>query len=223
MIAVVGALAVGLAVFIVMTTHIEPRVLRPVVRRRLDPPHSAHQIESPPPQPLELAALLEAVARAMQSGSSASHALVHVADSHPTLTHFTEPIVLRCMNGLSLAHAIDDVWSTAWSTEAQHAARTLALASLNNAHAVVLHGATLIRERVALLDERVTRSAQAQSSLRILTRSPLIVAALIMVMSANARQFLFTTSTGLACIASGIGLHVVGRRWMHTLIAKAAP
>jgi Flp pilus assembly protein TadB len=223
MIAVAGALAVGLAVFVVMTTHIEPRVLRPAVRRRLDPQHTATQGDATPPHPLELAALLEAVARAMQSGSSASHALIHVADSHAALTPFTEPIVLRCMNGLSLTHAIDEAWSATWSTEVQHAARALALASLNNSHAVVLHGATLIRERVTLLEERTTRSAQAQSSLRILTLSPLIVAALVMLMSANARQFIVTTTTGLACTAIGLGLHVVGRRWMHTLIARAAP
>ena len=220
MIAVVGALAAGLAVFVVIATRLEPRMLRPMVRQRLDPPRSTPHA---PPQPLEIVALLEAVARAMQSGSSASHALIHVSDSHAALRPFVEPIVLRCMNGLTLAHAMSEVWSPEWSVEVQHAARTLALASLNNAHAVVLHGAALIRERVTLLEERSTRSAQARASLRILTRSPLIVAALIMIMSANARQFLFTTTTGIVCIAIGLGLHVVGRRWMHTLIAKAAP
>ncbi len=224
MTAVIGSLAAGCVVFLTLVTRIEPRISRPWVRHRLQPSRTETSTHMPStPAPLELASLLESVARTMQAGSSLSHSLIHAADTHPTLISFTEPIVLGLMRGLNIASAIDDVESTTLSPDAKHAMRALALASLNNTPSVVHHGASLIRERIALLEERNTRTAQAQASLRVLTRSPLVVFALIVVMSTSARQFLVSTAAGLTCIAVGTALHLAGRRWMRTLIDRAAP
>jgi Flp pilus assembly protein TadB len=219
----VGSIAVGFLVFVAMLTHVEPRLSGRWVRHRLQPAHvslPAHTEASP--DPAELAAFLDTVTRTMQSGSSLGHALVHAADMHPDLRSFTEPIALRCMQGHDVASAIGDVDPSAWSPIERHTARTLALASHNNSPDVTRHGAALIRERIAHDDERATRSAQAMASLRILTRSPLIVAALIVAMSSEARRFLFTTSAGMSCIALGAAFHVVGRRWMNRLIGQTA-
>lgn len=223
MIAAIGAAAFGLGVFIAMVGIVEPRLSRRWVRGRLLPaaapavPLRAQEID-----PLEVAAFLDTVTRSVESGSSLGHALVGAADTHPALHRFTEPIALGCIRGLDVAAAVDAVDANKWSPSERHAAQSLALASFDNAPHVTRHGASLIRERIAFEEERATRSAQALASLRILTRSPLVVAALIMVMSADARHFLFTGTTGLACLALGTSMQVIGRRWMTRLIGDLA-
>lgn len=215
-----GSLAIGLLVFLLATRHVEPRWSRPLVRHRLQHVSSA---DTPSLEPLELAALLDAVGRTMHAGSSLAHALLHAADTQPHLAPFTEPIVLQCMRGVPVARAIDELGAASWSVDVNDAARALALASLNNAPSVVHHGADLIRERGALLAERATRSAQATASLRVLTRSPLVVAALIVAMSNDARRFLLASPTGLLMVVTGLALHTLGRRWMRRLIVGVAP
>lgn len=223
MIAVAGAAAFGFGVFISMVTVTEPRLSRRWVRRRLLPdaaaptPLRAQEID-----PLEVAAFLDTVSRGVQSGASLGHALVRASDAHPTLHRFTEPVVLGCMRGLDVAAAVDAAESAEWSHSERHGAQALVLASIDNAPRVTHHGASLIRELVAFEEERATRSAQAVASLRILTRSPLIVAALIVVMSADARHFLFATAAGLACLTLGTTAHVVGRAWMTRMIDNIA-
>jgi Flp pilus assembly protein TadB len=216
---VVGSAAFGLAMFIMMVGTVEPLLARRWVRGRLvaattTPPSNTTAATDP----VEIAAFLDTVTRAMESGASLGHALVHASDAHPALHDFAEPIALGCMRGLDMAAAIDDVATDRWTTNERHAAQALALASLDNAPHLTRHGATLIRERIAFEEERATRTAQALASLRILTRSPVVVAALILVMSADARRFLLTTPTGLGCLVVGVTAHVVGRRWMTRLI-----
>ena len=223
MIAAVGAAAFGLGVFVAMITAVEPRLSRRWVRGRLLPrvappvPHRAPEID-----PLEVAAFLDAVSRSVESGSSLGHALVNAADTLPALHRFTEPIALGCIRGLDVAAAVDAADTETWSPSERQAAQALALASFDNAAHVTRHGASLIRERIAFEEERATRSAQALASLRILTRSPMVVAALIIVMSADARHFLFTGPTGLGCLALGASMQVIGRRWMTRLIGDLA-
>jgi len=218
-----GSIAFGFLVFVTMLTRVEPRLSGRWVRQRLLPEQVSLAVHNEAPaDPIELAAFLDTVTRTMQSGSSLGHALVHAADMHPDLRSFTEPIALQCMQGHDVASAIGNVDPSAWSSIERHTARSLALASHNNSPDVTRHGAALIREHIAHDEERTTRSAQAMASLRILTRSPLIVAALIVSMSSDARQFLFTTNAGICCIALGAAFHVVGRRWMNRLIGQTA-
>jgi Flp pilus assembly protein TadB len=224
MTAALGSFAAGVALFIAMVASIEPRFSRHWIRCRLQPPNtSRHKHGDTSLEPIELAIFLDAIARTMQSGSSLGHALINEADAHPALTPFTEPIVVRCMRGLDVASAIDDIDSSSWTTDARHTARSLALASINNSSQIIQHGAAIIRERIALTEESNTRSEQAKASLKILTRSPLIVLALIVAMSADARLYLFTTIAGLCCVAFGISLQIVGRRWMSALVAETMP
>lgn len=219
MTAFVGAAAFGLAMFTVMVGSVEPRLARRWVRGRLvSPPTVPTQHAVADTNPVEIAAFLDTVTRAVESGSSLGHALVHATDAHPSLHDFTEPIALGCMRGLDVAAAIDEADTGRWTANERHAAQALALASFDNAPHVTRHGASLIRERIAFEEERATRTAQALASLRILTRSPVVVAALIVVMSADARRFLFLTPTGLGCLVVGATLHLAGRRWMTRLI-----
>ena len=223
MIAIIGAAAFGSGVFIAMVGMVEPRLSRRWVRSRLLPrvtPPKVHRAQEV--DPLEVAAFLDTVTRSVESGSSLGHALVGAADTHPALHRFTEPIAFGCIRGLDVAAAVDAVDANKWSPSERHAVQSLALASFDNAPHVIRHGASLIRERIAFEEERATRSAQALASLRILTRSPLVVTALIIVMSADARHFLFTGTTGLACLAVGTSLQVIGRRWMTRLIGDLA-
>ena len=223
MIAAIGVAAFGLGVFIAMAAVVEPRLSRRWVRGRLLPvvtPPNMHR--TPEVDPLEVAAFLDTVTRSVESGSSLGHALVGATDTHPALRRFTEPIALGCIRGLDVAAAADAVDNDEWSSSERQAAQALTLASFDNASHVTRHGASLIRERIAFADERATRSAQALASLRILTRSPMVVAALIMVMSADARHFLFTGPTGLACLALGTSMQFMGRRWMARLIGDLA-
>ncbi len=223
MIAVVGAVAFGLAAFIGMVTVSEPRLSRRWVRRRLLPDVAA---PAPPRtqeiDPLDVAAFLDTVSRGVQSGASLGHALLRATDAHPALHRFTEPIALGCMRGLDVAAAVDAAECAEWSQSERHGAQALVLASIDNAPRVTRHGASVIRELVAFEEERATRSAQAVASLRILTRSPLIVAALIVVMSADARHFLFATASGLACLTLGATAHLIGRAWMTRMIGNTA-
>ena len=223
MIAIIGAAAFGLGVFGAMVGVVEPRLSRRWVRGRLLPSVTPPApLRTPVSDPLEVSAFLDTVTRSVESGSSLGHAIVGAADTYPALHRFTESITLGCIRGLDVAAAVDAADTDEWSPSERQAAQALALASFDNAAQVTRHGASLIRERIAFEEERATRSAQALASLRILTRSPMVVAALIVVMSADARHFLFTGPTGFGCLALGTSLQVIGRRWMMRSIGDLA-
>ena len=234
MISTLGSLSIGALVFLLMATYVEPQLARPWVRHRLallTPNSGASQasvnssnvVPAKHVDPGALAALLDTVMREMHAGSSLNHALVRAAESHPDLASFTEPIVLCCMRGLDVAHAIDEINKRDWTVDMRHAAQTLALAAISNSPVVVQHGASVIRERVALAAECATRSAQAQASLRILTWAPLIISLLIVFISSDARQFLFASAFGIGCLAVGAVFQFVARQWMTHLINEATP
>ena len=85
--------------------------------------------------------------------------------------------------------------------------------------ATLQHGASVLRERIALRAEAAVHAAQARLSARVLTLLPLVVAGLGALTSTSFRHAL-TSSAGIGCAAVGALLNLVGWRWMHREIER---
>lgn len=78
----------------------------------------------------------------------------------------------------------------------------------------------ILNDRVHLRRERVTQAAGATASMRLLTWIPLACSAWMLLDSSEVRSFLFESTFGWTCLISGIGLNLIGRRWMGRAVAE---
>lgn len=85
--------------------------------------------------------------------------------------------------------------------------------------ATLQHGASVLRERIALRSEAEVHAAQARLSARVLTLLPLVVALLGGLTSTSFRHAL-ASPIGGSCAAVGGVLNLIGWRWMHREIER---
>jgi tight adherence protein B len=163
----------------------------------------------------DYATLLDAIARQVRSGSSLTNAAIDEMDHTSQLA-----VVQRELTaGSSLEHALAAIEpgdaDTALTVQALSAAAHLGgpiAATLDEAAAV-------LRDRAAARDERRAQSSQARLSARILTIVPLAFAVWSAVASQRTRDVYTTTAAGGACALCGLGLNIVGWRWMKLIIS----
>ncbi len=77
--------------------------------------------------------------------------------------------------------------------------------------------ATTLRQRAADADERTVHAAQARLSAHVLTALPIAMLLLLFVTDGDVRAAA-TSPLGVACIATGLALNMVGSIWMRRII-----
>lgn len=200
--------------------------------RRLCRSHEAKR----QPDPLELADALERMARLVRSGSSIASALTDVAGAHPGSV--LDAIDRRRRAGIPLPAAVADLAAGAHEPTstvntpagARQAAgaqadRRLALAVLgavldgggSSANAIDQTAAT-IRERAAVRADRHAHAAQARLSARIMSALPIGFTSWAILTDDRTARFVLRTPAGLVCLGTGIGLDVLGWRWMRRIV-----
>ena len=165
----------------------------------------------------DYAALLDAIARQVRSGSSlTSAALDEIGPGTPL-----SAIVDRLTDGRSLVDALAAVTSpdpdSALTVQA-----LLATAHLGGPVAATLdEAATVLRERAAARAERRAHGSQARLSARVLTVVPVVFALWSALASQRTRDVYLSTAAGGVSAAFGLALNVAGWQWMKRIIGPS--
>lgn len=235
--AIVGSLALALAVFILLDQPLQCVWSRHWLRQRLGNSHAMR----PPIEPLstqraashnltpdaviseEMANLLDAVGREMHLGRSPTAAFLHSYHLFPLLADYVRPIAQSCERGVSLAETLRTSETTSMSTTIPSSVvfgtRSLWAATTGSTGALALErAAATLRERTAIHFERRAQSAQARLSVQILTWLPVVFLGWQFITNPLARWFLLASPAGWAFLAGGLGLNWYGRRWMNRVV-----
>ena len=165
----------------------------------------------------DYAALLDAIARRVRSGSSlTSAALDEIGPGTPL-----SAIVDRLIDGRSLVDALAAVTSpdpdSALTVQA-----LLATAHLGGPVAATLdEAATVLRERAAARAERRAHGSQARLSARVLTVVPVVFALWSALASQRTRDVYLSTAAGGVSAVVGLALNVAGWQWMKRIIGPS--
>jgi tight adherence protein B len=167
----------------------------------------------------DVAAWCESLARVVRGGSTLITAL-HTVAPPPSCRDALDPIILSLRRGGSLRDALDV------STRSPHldlAITVLRACTANGGPPAepLDRAAATLRGRAADLADRRTQSAQARLSAMVMTVLPIAMLALLLITSATTRAAA-TSTTGLALIATGAVLNLIGWRWMRRLIGVVA-
>jgi Flp pilus assembly protein TadB len=162
----------------------------------------------------DYAALLDAIARRVRSGSSLTSAVVDEIDLATPLGE----VVDRLGEGGSLVAALAGVTRG-------HADLSLTVQALSaTAHlggpvaATLDEAAAVLRERAAARAERHAHGSQARLSARVLTVVPLVFAAWSAAASERTRDIYLSSVAGTICALFGLALNVAGWQWMKRTI-----
>ncbi|MGZ4674761.1 MAG: type II secretion system F family protein [Ilumatobacteraceae bacterium] len=188
--------------------------LRPSVRLPgPDVDHSLRRVQSTS----DYAALLDAIARQVRSGSTLASAVADEAGCFAGLGGVVEHLA----SGSSLIHALAMVEPT--DADVALTLQVLsATAHLGGPIAATLdEAATVLRERAAARAERWAQGAQARLSARVLTIVPLGFAGWSAIAGERTRAVYLTSGAGAACALAGLVLNVVGWHWMKKIIGPA--
>lgn len=166
-------------------------------------------------------------------GEAASHR-VRGAGSVDDLIAFLDAAAQGCRAGLSLGPACAEAETrvgvtapvagsdTQLDADQAVAAHAVAVArAFGGPMALALDtAATVLRERRAMRAIRASHTAAARLSARLLTALPLVFTGFNCAVSASARQVLFGTPAGVACLVVGLVLNATGWWWMRWIITE---
>lgn len=206
-----AALATRMMVAVLAALIVAPpiaRLLRPVARPVA--PRSRRHVP-------DYAAVLDAVARRVRSGSSLASALVDEVEPASPLGAVAD----RLTAGASLAEALSEIVPS----DADLALVLQALSAtalLGGPVAATLdQAAAVLRERAAARAERRAHGSQARLSARVLTIVPLGFATWSAVASQRTRDVYVSTVAGGVCALCGLALNIIGWQWMKRIVGPA--
>ena len=174
-----------------------------------------------PADDAQVAAWCEQVASALRGGDSLTHALLatDAAWSGPPILPSIAHAVRR---GRGLADALHEVPADPSTATGLAAGVLRACAELGGpAASAVERAATTLHGRSTERAERHAASAQARLSARVLTFVPFAVLALLAGSDPSVRVTL-ASAPGMACLALGAALNLLGWWWMRRLIGGAS-
>ena len=189
------------------------RRVRPSPRGRSTHREGRHARQAVP----DYAALLDAIARQVRSGSSlTSAALDEIGPGTPL-----SAMVDRLTDGHSLVDALAAVVTPDPDSGLTVQALS-ATAHLGGPVAATLdEAATVLRERAAARAERRAHGSQARLSARVLTVVPVVFALWSAVASQHTRDVYISTAAGGVSAAVGLTLNVAGWQWMKRIIGPS--
>ncbi len=212
----IGGAASGGCVALAAHTAAAPRLHASWVRARLVP--TAARDRSHGAARLDLADLLDAVARQVRTGTSVPAALVASAPESARLAPWLDDLVRRCRLG-DAAHGRQPV-PAPHDREGRTAHRALVLAG-SSQHGPLEHGASIIRLERSLRAERSAAVAPVRASVRILTLAPVALLAWLLARSPDVRETVTGSPAGLGSVLAGALLNFTGRTWMGRIVSGA--
>jgi tight adherence protein B len=202
----VAALAVGLAA---------PPLARPAITRRVRDRRDA-----------QLPDLLDRVGAALRSGGSLPGALVAAARAaQPPLDRDLAAVAAEIEHGSPTAAALQR-WAVQPSSSPDVRLTATALALGATAGGAVARSvdqvAATLRERRQLRAEVRALATQARSSTVVLVLAPPAFTLLLSTVEPSAVRFLLASPPGLACLAIGSALDLLGAAWMARILRSVA-
>jgi tight adherence protein B len=175
----------------------------------------------------ELADALERVTRELRSGASLTTALARAVDTDTPVHAATRPstaplarVVADTRRGVSLPEALRTARDQCDDPHAPLALAVLEVCARHGGHGAdaLQRTADTLRERAALHDEGHAQAASARMSMQVLTWIPLAAGALAAATDTRVRHVLLDTPIGIVCLAVGVGLNALGRRWTRSIM-----
>lgn len=166
---------------------------------------------------------VEAVAAALRSGASLRQALDECARATGGPVGADLSLVAGAVHGgAGVVPALEGWAARRPLSGVRLAAAALCLgAETGGAEARAVDGvAATLRSRLAVEAEARALATQARASAAVLAAAPVAFCALTVATDAAASRFLFRTPAGLALLAAGLGLDVLGALWMAHLTRR---
>jgi tight adherence protein B len=168
---------------------------------------------------------LEAVARGLRSGGSLRQAIAEAATTTSgALGAELQLVAAAAERGTPLVDALED-----WAQRCPQAGVRLAVAALclgaetGGAQARAIDGvAATLRERLAVAGEVRALTSQTRASMFVIAAAPVLFCVFASTTDPRTSTFLFRSPVGLACLAAGISLDIVGAFWMRRLCRVTA-
>lgn len=164
-------------------------------------------------------AVLDSIARALRSGASLLQALGEAAAEPGPLQLELRRVVSEAERGAGVSAALD-----AWADRQPSGAIRLAAAALclgaemGGANARTVEGvASTVRQRLAVVNESRALTSQARVSAQVIALAPVAFCAIAAATDPDVARMLFTTPLGWTMLAAGIGLDVIGMKWMSRM------
>lgn len=195
-----------------------PVRLVPVER---DTRHRWCRPERPPPTDVVMAEWCEHVARALRAGSSLRRAMENAGRSAPDAAPAFAPVLGALDRGRGLAQALAELDDDPSTPTGLVVSVLGACSDLGGPAAAPLdRTAATLHARAAEREERVTASAQARLSARVLTVLPVGTLGLLATAESSTRAAL-ATPAGAVCLVTGGLASVAGWWWMRRVIGRA--
>lgn len=173
----------------------------------------------------QLPGFLEAIARGLRTGLQLGPATVEAASSTPPpLGREVAPLVAELQRGLRSADVFERWASSRPGSSTGLAAAAVAFAAAaGGARARAIDGvAATLRDRAALELEVRSLTSQARMSAMMIAALPVGFMLLSAGVGDAGAEFLFTTPFGLAILAIGLSLDVIGALWMRRIVNARA-
>lgn len=169
----------------------------------------------------QLAEVLDTTARHLRLGESFASAVQSAVLSNHCEIQVLQNFSRACAVGEAAGDISNRLVKTAKTSDQQFVLKTLELAATGGVGGVLAleRAAVVIRARATHINDRFAQAAQALLSTRILSWTPLVVAGWLVVSSGPVRQYLILSPSGWICLLLGVGLNLLGRRWMNAIIA----
>lgn len=190
-----------------------PRLLGPSLERRR---HRRRDEQLP--------SVLERLAAELRSGRALGPALVGVAEhTGSPLGDELRAMAVEVRHGASATTVLQRWGDAASSAEVRLAASALALGSEAGGQLArsVDDVAATLRERRELRAEARALATQARASAGVLVLAPPAFTLLVSTAEPGTLRFLLGSAPGLACLAGGVALDLIGARWMARIVAGA--
>lgn len=166
------------------------------------------------------AAFLDVVDRHVRLGSSVRGAIqAAAAECDPSLEEPLRVLVLHCRTGAPLDddEVLDD--AARRPTDDAFLIRSLVAAGAGGQAAsfCLQRAAWALRERRAIRAERRAYAAQAVFSARVLSWLPIVFGLIMAATNESVRSAYFGGGLGILSVVVGVGLNLLGRRWMRRI------
>jgi len=169
----------------------------------------------------QLPGFLEAIARGLRTGLQLGPAAVEAASSTPPpLSQEVAPLAAELLRGLRSADVFERWASRRPGSSTGLAAAAVAFAATaGGARARAIDGvAATLRDRAALELEVRSLTSQARVSAMMIAALPVGFMLLSAGVGDAGAEFLFSTPLGLAILALGLSLDVIGALWMRRIV-----
>ncbi len=169
----------------------------------------------------DLADVLDGIERDTRQGHSLHGALRRLVQRHPRIDGSLPECTRVARDGASIDAWCTDLLGRTSDPDVRTAATALLLAARTGApHRSLSVAARVMRERRTLRDEARMATVQARASMQALTWLPGVVLVILLVVDDGARAAV-ARPLGIAACLAGVGLNVLGWRWMRRMYVHA--